>query len=93
MRDLEDYSRARTLATVSHHGETFRIVRRRVRGKPWRKYLTLCHGAISVSDYLLEKTTDPQEAARLYESQLQSTFNDRESLLNAIQEIVTERSS
>lgn len=37
----EDYTGARVLAHIEHMGETFTIVRRRINGSTWRKYVVL----------------------------------------------------
>lgn len=73
MRDRENYSTARTLATVKHLDITFRIVRRRVNGKPWRKYLTLAYGQTGMCDSPPD-TTDATEAAAHYAAQLERCY-------------------
>jgi hypothetical protein len=62
----ENYAGARTLATVEHCGLTFRIVRRRFKGKLWRKYLTLLYEDLPISDGTFPPTTDPQECVKFY---------------------------
>jgi hypothetical protein len=46
----EDYSKAKTLARVSHLGFEFRVVRFRSGGKPFKQYLTLLHGDMPVTN-------------------------------------------
>lgn len=69
----EDYSKARTLATVDHLGTTFRVVRRRLDGKHWRGYLEL------LCDNTPMTTNDPKcgcplAAAAEWKSRLERTF-------------------
>lgn len=86
MQDKEAYAGARTLATVEHLGETFRLVRRRINGKPWRKCITLLHGDVCVS-YSHPRVTDmsdPVECAAYYKDQLSRTYTSRDALLLAL---------
>lgn len=87
MVDREDYATARTLATVEHFGETFRVVRKRINGKPWRKYLTLCHGGVSVTSSLTRET-DPAAIAKQYKELLSRTFKTREEMMPVLQNTI-----
>lgn len=78
----EDYTKARPLGRIYLHGEEFRVVRKRVLGKPWRKYLALIHRGRQVSDRI--NTTDPIEATAAWRGKLEATFGTREKLLAAI---------
>jgi len=80
----EDYARAKTLRTFEYLGETFRLVRRRFRGRPWRKYLTLLHDNVPMvtTDY----RTDPDEALALWSEKIRRTFKTRDAMLAAIAE-------
>lgn len=78
----ENYATARALATIEHLGETFKIVRRRHDGKPWRGYLALVHGDTMVAQSL--DAADPKEAAVLYGEKLKKTFATREALLESL---------
>ncbi len=75
----ESYKAARTLATVEHVGETFRICWKRINGKPWRKYLALVHGETYVAG--ADRCTDPGEAAIEFKKLLEKTFASREAML------------
>ena len=71
---ITEYNGARTLAIVEHLGEIFRVVRRRVNGKPWRKYVALVHeGCFVGATY---RTTDPVEAAKWFKEQLSRVYAD-----------------
>jgi hypothetical protein len=80
----EDYTRARTLRAFEYLGESFRIVRRRINGKPWRKYLTMLHDNVPMvtTDY----RTDPDEALLLWGKKIRRTFKSAEALRAAIAE-------
>ena len=82
--DREDYSKARTLATFVYLVETFRVVRRRFDGRPWRKYLMVLHGNAPVSNdgRAWNDVTDPDEAARLCLAYMQTRplISKRDSL-------------
>jgi hypothetical protein len=79
----EDYKGARILATVEHLGETFQIVRWRVNGKPWRKYMALLYGGIVMSYGKGE--TNPTRAATEFKHLFEKTFTDRTEMLTRIQ--------
>lgn len=79
----EDYTGARTLATVEHLGETFQIVRQRVNGKLWRKYVTLLHDGIVMANGGREN--DPAEAAAEFKLKFEKVFTDRAVMLAGIQ--------
>lgn len=79
----EDYTKARTLHTIEFLGETFRVVRRRVNGKPWRKYLTLLHGNVPMVESILD-TTDPIEAGAVWRARLSLGFQTAGALKEAI---------
>ena len=85
MVDREDYANARTLATIEHLGESFRIVRRRFNGKPWRKYLALVHGNVNVGStlHISDVPEMEQECRRL----LVKTFSERDSLLAGLRTV------
>ena len=85
MIDREDYTNARTLATIEHLGETFRLVRRRINGKPWRKYLALVHGTVNVASN--SHLTEVDEAVAEFEKLLRKTFSAREALLAVLKQV------
>lgn len=80
--DREDYRKARTLASFEYMGETFRVVRRRFDGKPWRKYLMVLHGNAPVSNdgNAWNDVDDPAECARLCSAYMQKRLAGRDSL-------------
>lgn len=57
---MEDYRTARVLARIEHMGEAFTIVRRRMNGKPWRKYLVLLHNGEEMSASSMSGETAPE---------------------------------
>lgn len=81
--DREDYRNARTLASFEYMGETFRVVRRRYDGKPWRKYLMVLHGNAPVSNdgHAWNDVDDPNECARLCFAYMQQRLSERASLV------------
>lgn len=83
----ENYTNARTLATVEHCGETFRIVRRRINGKPWRLYLALVHGATYVAN--LDPATTAEQGLLVARERLAKCFATREALLASLEPILT----
>jgi hypothetical protein len=74
----EDYSRSRVLAKVEHLGLHFGIVRKRVNGKPWRKYLVLIFNGQAVASCRAE--TDPTAAATWVKAKFSQCFTTREKL-------------
>ena len=82
----EDYATAKTLAKVEHCGETFRVVRRRINGKPWRKYVALVYGDTYVAG--LDGVTDAKEAAATFLVQLTKLFATRNDLLTSLRPIL-----
>lgn len=85
----ENYAGARTLGTIEFMGETFRVVRMRINGKPWRKELILCHGntAVGASAHLKGETDVVAATARFAEL-LRQRFKSRDALLPALQDIL-----
>ena len=82
----ENYENARTLAQIEFMGEKFRLCRRRINGKPWRKYLALVYGHTLVAGNLT--ATDPVEAKAQMESMLAKCFDSRESLWASLKSIL-----
>jgi hypothetical protein len=72
MKDFEDYSRSRVLATVQHGGLSFGLVRKRLRGKPWRKYLVLVFNGRAVAG--CDRETDPAKAAAAIKARFERVF-------------------
>lgn len=86
--DREDYSKSRTLASFEFMGELFRVVRRRLDGKPWRKELMVLHGNTPVANegYAWNDTTDPAECAKLCYAYMETRLS-RESLAEGLARI------
>lgn len=80
--DREDYSKSRNLATFDFMGESFRVVRRRLDGKPWRKELMVLHGNAPVSNegYAWNNATDPAECVRFCRKYMETHLSSRKSL-------------
>jgi hypothetical protein len=81
---MSEYTGARTLATVEHCGIIFRVVRKRVNGKPWRKYVTLLHDDDDMAGTTEVKETDPVKAAAIFKSYLDKVFGDGEKSKQAL---------
>jgi len=83
----EDYTRSRTLCSFEYLGESFRIVRRRLRGKPWpgrgRGYLMLLHDNVPMT---ADWQTDPDKALAVWSERTKRAFKTREELKKAIAE-------
>ena len=86
MKTNEDYAKARTLATIEHCDETFRVVKRRINGKPWRGYLALVYGDTFVAG--CDGITDVGEATALFLAQLTKLFATRNALLTSLRPIL-----
>ncbi len=82
---IENYAKSKTLATLEHCGEQFRIVRRRSRGKP-SLGLVMVHGATYVAPL-----KDGIELGALRNGlalELAKHFPTRESLLESLTPIL-----
>jgi hypothetical protein len=80
----EDYSRSKTLATVEHLGETFRIVRRRFDGKPWRKYLMVLHDGVPITNEYPWEAIDPKECACEVKALLSRLITTQEVMMKGL---------
>ena len=82
---MENYSKAKTLATIEHHGEQFRIVRRRWNGKP-AQGLVMVHGATFVAP--LKEGFELEALRAGLALELAKHFPTRESLLESLAPIL-----
>lgn len=75
---MEDYTRARTFATIEHLGVTFHISRERRDGKPWRGYLTLVHEGVAVVAEVprVSDPADTTQVERYYRGELERIYPD-----------------
>lgn len=87
---IEDYTRARILASFTSRNVIFRVVRRRLNGKPWRGYLELlgpgdvaCAGSQSLAGC-------PKAAAAVWEGLIEKTFDSNAALVNELR-LLTEK--
>ena len=90
----EDYSKSRTLAAVEYMDEKFCVVRDRIHGKTWRKYLCLTHGGIKVANGFgaAAALTDPKEFAAWCLERMVKTWprcldSDKAAFLASLEEI------
>jgi len=78
----EDYTRSRTLRTFEFRGEEFRIVKRRVNGKPWRGYLMLLHDNVPmITSY---RDGDVADAETFWLEALKRVFKTKTALVEEI---------
>lgn len=82
---MENYAKAKTLATLIHHNETFRIVRRRYRGRPAHG-LVMVHGTTFVAP--LKDGITAEELQKGLEIELAKNFPTRESLVKSLMPIL-----